>query len=159
MQEVQHTPEHQWLQRLAGEWTYEMEAEGPPGEPPIRETGPESVRSLDGVWMIAESQMPDGRAVTSVLTLGYDPARGRFVGTFIGTMMTYLWVYDGELDAEGRVLSLYAEGPSYTEEGQMAKYRDTIEFRGDDERVHTSGYQTADGSWRQFMTMTYRRNR
>ena len=160
MQGPERTPEQQWLQRLAGDWTWEMEAEGGPGEPPIRDAGSEFVRSLDGVWMMAESrgQVPGGDGEsTSVQTLGYDPARGRFVGTFVSSMMTHLWVYDGELDAERRVLSLHAEGPSYTEDGQMAMYRDTIEFRGDDERVHTSGYQDAGGAFHQFMTVTYRR--
>jgi Protein of unknown function (DUF1579) len=29
----------------------------------------------------------------------------RFVGTWIGSMMTYMWVYDGELDRSERVLT------------------------------------------------------
>jgi hypothetical protein len=55
------------------------------------------------------------------------------------------------------VLTLSTEGPSYTGDGSMAKYRDTIQLRGDDERVHTSSYQQADGAWHRFMTVTYRR--
>ena len=159
MQQSERTPEQQWLERMAGDWTWEMEAEGGPGEPPIRDSGTEFVRSLNGVWLMAEStgQVPGGGESTGILTLGFDAARGRFVGTFISSMMAHLWIYDGELDADRRVLSVYAEGPSYTEEGQMARYRDTIEFRGDDERVHTSGYGTGDGSWHPFMTVTYRR--
>lgn len=159
MQAELRTEQHRWLERLAGEWTWEMEAEAEPGNPPIRESGPESVRSLEGVWMMMESRgnMPDGGSVTSIMTLGYDPARQRFVGTFIGSMMTYLWVYEGELDAAGKVLTLDAEGPSYTEEGKMAKYRDTLEFISDDHRVQTSSYLAGDGSWHPFMTTHYRR--
>jgi hypothetical protein len=150
--------EHQWLQRLVGDWTFEAEAEGPEGET-IRDTGTEFVRSLDGVWTLAEGrgQGPEGTEVTSITTLGYDPARGRFVGTFISSMMTYLWVYDGALDAEGRVLSLDARGPGYPDHTQMMDYRDTIELRGDDERVHTSSARQPDGSWHPFMSITYRR--
>ncbi len=150
--------QHQWLQRLVGDWTYEMHAEGPDGEP-IIDTGTEFVRSLEGVWTMAEAhgQGQDGDDITSITTLGYDPARGRFVGTFVSSMMTFLWVYDGALDDDGRVLSLDAQGPGYPDAAQMMSYRDTIEFRGDDERVHTSSGQMPDGSWHQFMTMTYRR--
>jgi Protein of unknown function (DUF1579) len=46
---VEARKEHQWLGRMVGEWTYEMQAEAAPGQPPITETGPESVRSLGGV--------------------------------------------------------------------------------------------------------------
>ncbi|HEX2078066.1 MAG TPA: DUF1579 domain-containing protein [Longimicrobium sp.] len=153
------TTEHQWLQRMAGEWSFAMEAEGQPGEPPITDSGTERVRSLHGVWMLCESQgtAPGGGAETSIMTLGYDPAAQRFTGTFISSMMTHLWLYSGTLDAGGTTLTLDTEGPSYTGEAKMSKYRDTIELRGGDHRVHTSAYQRDDGSWHQFMTVHYRR--
>jgi hypothetical protein len=65
-----------------------------------------------------------------VITLGFDPKRNRYVGTWIGSMMNHLWVYDGELDANKRVLTLNAEGPSFSGDGTMAKYQDIIEFVG-----------------------------
>jgi hypothetical protein len=40
--------EHQWLQRLVGEWTYESECSMEPGKPPEKFEGSESVRSLGG---------------------------------------------------------------------------------------------------------------
>lgn len=158
MSEV-HTKEQEWLQRVVGDWTFVMEAEGAPGEPPIQDSGKETVRSLDEVWIMCENRgpMPDGREVTNIMTIGYDPAKGRFVGTFISSMMTHMWVYEGELDAAGETLTLDTEGPSYTEEGTMAPYRDTIAFRPDGHREHTSSYQREDGSWHKFMTTVYRR--
>jgi hypothetical protein len=41
--------EHQWLQQLVGEWTYEAEATMEPGQPPSKFEGSESVRSLGGL--------------------------------------------------------------------------------------------------------------
>jgi surface antigen len=105
----------------------------------------------------ARGTTPDGGGATSIMTLGFDPDRGRFTGTFVASMMTHLWIYEGELDAAGSVLTLDTEGPAYTGEGMM-KYRDTIELRGDDHRVQTSSYQREDGSWNSFMTTHYRRN-
>ena len=32
-------------------------------------------------------------------TLGYDPAKKKYVGTFIASVMTHLWIYSGSLDA------------------------------------------------------------
>jgi Protein of unknown function (DUF1579) len=157
---VEPRKEHQWLGRMAGEWTFEMEAEGEPGQPPIKDSGTESVRSLGGIWVMCEAHgvTPEGDDATSIMTLGYDPERGRFTSTFISSMMTYMWICEGRLDPAGSVLTLDAEGPAYTGEGMM-KYRDTIELRSDDHRVQTSGYQRTDGSWHQFMTTHYRRTR
>jgi uncharacterized protein DUF1579 len=153
--------EHQWLQQLVGEWTYEAEAMGEPGKPAEKCGGTERVRSLGGLWVLAEGegQMPGGVPASVIITLGYDPQRKRFVGTFIGSMMTHLWVYDGALDATERVLTLDADGPSMAGDGTMAKYRDEIELRSDDERVLTSSVLGDDGKWTQFMTMRYRRTK
>jgi hypothetical protein len=149
--------EQQWLARMVGEWTYEMEAEAEPGQPPIRDSGPESVRALGDSWVICEARgrTPDGAQATSIMTIGHDPDGGRFQGTFVSSMMTYLWIYQGRLDAAGK-LEIDSRGPSYTGEGMML-YRDTIEFLSDGHRVQTSSYQGPDGSWHEFMTTHYRR--
>jgi hypothetical protein len=153
--------EHRWLQKLVGEWTYEAEATMEPGKPPENFKGTESVRSLGGLWMLAEGQgeMPGGGTATTVMTLGYDPQKKRYVGTWIGSMMTHLWVYDGALDLAERVLTLEAEGPHMAVEGRMAKYKDVIELKSDDHRVLTSHMLGDDGTWHQFMTANYRRKK
>lgn len=157
---VEPRDEHRWLRKLIGDWTYETEAPGPPGQPPATLTGIERVRAIGEIWVQGESNaaMPDGSPATSVITLGFDPAKGRFVGTWLGSMMTNLWVYDGELDASGRVLTLSSEGPSMAGDGTMSAYRDVIEFRSDDERVLTGHVRGADGEWQPFVSMTYRRS-
>ncbi len=151
--------EHQWLQRFVGEWTFEGEATMEPGQPPSKFTGTESVRSIGDLWFLAEGQgeMPGGGPATTLLTLGYDSQKQRYVGTWIGSMMTHLWVYDGALDAAGRVLTLATEGPDMAVEGKMAKYKDVIEFKSDDHRVLTSHMLGDDGEWHGFMTANYRR--
>ena len=153
--------EHRWLQTLVGEWTYEVEATMGPGQPPEKSKGTESVRSLGGLWILAEGQgeLPGGGAATTMMTLGYDPQKQRYVGTWIGSMMTYLWVYDGELDPAGRVLTLNAEGPDMATEGKMAKYQDVVELVSDDHRVLRSRMLGDDGQWHQFMTANYRRTK
>jgi hypothetical protein len=152
--------EHEWLQKLVGDWTMEAEASMGPDKPDEKTRGTESVRSLGGLWYLAEGQgeMPGGPA-TMLMTLGYDPQKQRYVGTWIGSMMTQLWVYDGELDAAGKMLTLNADGPSMAAEGKMTKYRDVIEFKSDDHRVLTSHLLGDDGQWHQFMTAHYRRRK
>jgi hypothetical protein len=77
-------------------------------------------------------------------------------------MMTWMWIYEGSLDAAQKVLTLNSEGPQFTPEGnvvegKLAKYRDVIEFKSDDHRVLTSHVLGDDGTWSQFMEAHYRR--
>ena len=109
--------------------------------------------------MIGEGQgeMPGGGDARMLLTLGYDPQRQRFVGTWLGSMMTHLWIYEGELDPNERVLTLNAEGPSFAAPEKRARYQDIIEIISPDHRTLTSRTQGDDGQWTQFMQAHYRR--
>lgn len=156
---VEPQAEHHWLQKLVGEWMSEAEAAMGPEKPPEKFVGTDSVRAVGNVWVICEGrgEMPGGGITATVMTLGYDPPRKRFVGTFIGSMMTHMWLYDGTLDAAGKVLTLDTEGPHFGIDGKLAKYKDAIEFVSDDHRVLTSQMLGDDGRWHQFMTAHYRR--
>lgn len=161
MANVEAQKEHQWLQKMLGEWTAEGEAVMGPDQPPSQWKATETVRKIGEIWVAAEGtgDMPDGSPSKTVMTLGYDTQKKKYVGTFIGSMMTNLWVYEGELDASGKVLTLDAEGPSMSGDGKMAKYKDAIEFKSDDYRVMTSKAIGPDGQWHQFMTAHYRRKK
>lgn len=150
--------QHLWLQQLVGEWTYEGEAGMAPDKPPEKFAGTESVRSIGGLWTMGEGlgTMPDGSPATMIMTLGYDPRTGRFVGTWIGSMMTHLWLYDGELDAAGKVLTLNSEGPAMGGD-KISRYKDVIEIVSPDHRILSSHTQGEDGSWKCFMTAHYSR--
>lgn len=158
---VEPVKQHRWLQKLVGDWTTESECSGAPGEPPQKMVGTESVRAIGPVWVVAEGkgEMPGGGPATMIMTIGYDTVKKRFVGTWIGSMMTHLWIYDGELDAAEKVLTLSSDGPDFTTEGKTAKYRDVIEFISDDHRTLTSHCLGADGKWQQFMLAHYRRKK
>jgi hypothetical protein len=147
--------EHQWLQRLLGNWTFEGDATMGPDQPPMKFSGTERVRALGDVWVIAEGEgaMPGGGSSSSMMTLGYDPKKQRFTGTYLGSMMTSLWIYDGTLDGDRLVLD--TEGPGMSD-GTTARYRDTITLDGD-QRTLTSEIQGDDGGWTQIMKMTYTR--
>lgn len=150
--------EHAWLQKLVGNWESEMECVMGPGQPPMQSKGTESVRSIGGLWTIGEGKgdSPDGTAVVSIMTLGYDPQKKRFVGSFIASMMTHMWLYEGTL--AGETLTLDTTGPVFgAEPGKMTKYQDIISFRSSDHRTLTSRILGDDGKWTPFMSANYRR--
>ena len=151
--------QHKWLEKMVGDWTSEMECSMGPDQPLQKHTGEESVRSLGGLWMLCEgkSEMPGGGCGITQMTLGYDPAKKKFVGTFIGSMMSNLWIYEGELS--GNKLTLDTEGPNFSGAGGLSKYQDAIEFKSDDHRTLTSSMPGPDGKWVTFMTANYRRKK
>ncbi len=159
MQNPEPQSEHRWLQRLVGEWTMEAEFTMAPDQPPTKTTGAENVRSLGGLWTVGEMEggMAGGDTDRSIMTLSYDPSKQRFVGTFVASCMTHLWVYSGSLDSSGKFLTLDTEGPSFSGDGTLAKYQDIIEFLSEDHRTLSSQFLGADGEWQRFMTAHYRR--
>src|SRR5688572_12985205 len=78
--------EHHWLNKLVGEWKSEGEAweVGKPKGQAKREkfAGTERVRSIGGLWTVAEAEgeMPGAGHGTSIMTLGFDPERKRYIG-------------------------------------------------------------------------------
>lgn len=151
--------QNKWLEQLVGEWTYESECSMGPDQPPMKSTGTDSARMLGGMWVLCDGTgvMPDGQTGYTQMTIGYDPAKGKFVGTFIGSMMANLWVYEGELDAAEKTLTLSATGPNMMEPGKTANYRDVIEIVSPDHRTLSSYAQKDDGEWSHFMTAHYRK--
>lgn len=160
MQSKRHA-EHEWLQKLVGEWSFESEATMEPGQPPAKFVGTESVRSIGDLWVIGEGrgEMPGGGTATMVTTIGYDPEKKQYVGTFIGSMMSNLWVYEGTLDPASRTLTMNTEGPNFGGDGKKTMYRDVTELKSDVHRVLTSSSLGDDGEWHAFMTANYWRTK
>lgn len=146
--------EHAFLERMVGTWRVTSAEMG------HEEVWTEVCRSLNGIWFVAEGSgdMPGGAGpATTILTLGFDPAKGRYVASWLGTMMTHLWVYEGEVSADGATLSLFTTGPDFAEPGKIGEYREQITFTDDDHRVFSSAARQPDGSWKQIMEAHYAR--
>ena len=151
-----------WLQTLVGEWTYEAQDLSSSDQPSEPVRGIETVRPLGGIWMLFEGQgdVPGVGTGTSLMTLGYDPEKACFVGTWVGSMMPNLWIYErGSLDVAKKVLTLESEGPSFTGDGKTSKYRDFMEVLDEGRRIVASEVLGSDGQWKRFMVSNYRRRR
>jgi len=150
---------HGWLHRLLGEWDYTGEFVMPDGGTGTG-MGTESVRSLGGYWVVGEAHGwmpgPGGFESRCIITLGFDAARGRFTGSWIGSMMPHMSHYDGALSEDGRVLTLESEGPDFTGEG-TALYRDTLAWEDEDHRRLETHMRGPDGAWIRLMTLRHAR--
>lgn len=153
--------QHEWLQQFVGEWDVEIEVTMEPGKPSIRGKGTENTRMLGGFWVVAEGKGEiDGTpgTISSLLTLGYDSNASKYVGTWIDSMNSYLWKYEGKLDAARKVLTLETEGPCPLRAG-LVRFREVTEFKNNDHRVFTSSMLGEDGKWVTMVTAHYRRKK
>lgn len=152
--------EHQFLHRMVGKWkitSTTSDANYDPDDP--EQCFTETVRSIAGLWIVGDSKgrMPDESPMTAVLTIGFDPAKGRFVGSWVGSMMTNMWVYTGWLEPDGKTLVLEAEGPKFDGSGDVALYRDVITLHDDHHRTFASSSRQPDGSFKEFMSSEFHR--
>jgi hypothetical protein len=150
------TAEHDWLKKFVGNWETHTEMIMGPGQPPIKTQGTESVTMIGELWMT--SQMTGecfGTPMTGIMTVGYDPKKQKYVGTWICTMCDFLTVYEGT--RTDNTLTLLTEGPNPADPTKKVKMKDVCELKGPDERVLKSYLQTDDGTWVQFLTMTSKR--
>jgi hypothetical protein len=160
MPTVEPTPEHKWLKQLVGEWEVKFETTMAPGAEPMRMESTEKMRAIGDLWVLGEGSMNfGGTPHTTLLTIGYDPAQKAFVGTWVDTMQTHLWVYRGSLDEAKKKLTLAAEGPAFGDVTKTAKYHDVIELVNADHKVLTSSILGDDGKWTTFMRADYRRKK
>src|SRR5688572_18390873 len=87
--------EHEWLQKLVGEWRIESEMIMAPGQPAERSQGTETVRSMGGLWAVGQGKgtMPDGNSMEYCSALGYDVSFKEYRGCWFASVSSHLWKY------------------------------------------------------------------
>jgi hypothetical protein len=154
------TKEHALLNQFTGEWKVVAECAAEPGKEPMKCEGVESAKMLGGFFLVSESEADMmGTAVKSVLTIGFDPAKKKYVGTFLCSMDGTLWNYVGTMDETGKKLTLETEGPIPFTPGKRAKFRETLELKDKDRKEFTSQMQGDDGKWTEIAKVTYTRKK
>lgn len=141
------TEEHEWLQKFVGDWESDIRVFMEPDAPPMEVKATESFRSIGGFWVIGEinGEMMDAPFV-GAFTVGYDPAEEKYIGTWVDSMNSFLWEYEGSVDETGTILTMEAQGPCPMRPG-LTTFRDVTEFKSDDHRVVTSSILGDDGEW------------
>lgn len=152
--------DHEWLKQLVGEWDVTFKINMQPDQPPAESAGTDSVRALGDHWVVAETKTTMmGAPYSGILSLGYDPQKKRFHGTWIDSFGGHLWIYKGTLNDAGDTLTLATEGPSMQTPDKTARYKEIIQMTGKDSRTFTSSIETDDGTWMKIVTIEYRRKK
>ena len=156
-QEVPETPqptkEHQWLQQFVGNWKTHSKLMAGPNQPATECEGSMTSKQLGRFWVVNEMKGEFmGQPMGGLQSIGYDPTKKVYVGTWIDSMTHTLWIYQGSVDEAGKSLTLEADGPNLMAEGKTTKFRDAYEFKSSDRIILTSSMLDEQGKWITFMT-------
>jgi hypothetical protein len=149
-------PEHELLKKDVGTWDATVEMMSPPG-PPSKGTET-NVLGPGGMWLISDfkSEMMgapfQGHGVT-----GWDPAKRKYVGTWVDSMSTSISLSEGTYDPATKTSTGTIEGPG--PDGKPMKMKAVTHYRDDDTRVFTMYNTGADGKEAPSMRITYKRRR
>ena len=151
--------EHEWLQQLTGEWENECEV-NMPGMSVMKMKSTETARLLGGFWLVAEGKGDMmGTPMQTILTLGYDPEKNKYIGTWVDSVSNYMWKYEGVMDAGGKTLTLSTEGPCPMRGNKIMKFREVLELKSPNQKTFTSSLQEDDGKWTTMVTINSQRKR
>lgn len=149
-------PEHEVLTKDVGTWDATVEMMMPPA-PPSKGVETNTL-GPGGLWLIGDfkSEMMgapfQGHAIT-----GWDPARKKYVGTWVDSMTTALTVTESTYDAASRSMTGYIEAPG--PDGRPIKMKAVTQHTDNDTRVFTMYVPGPDGKEAPSMKITYKRRK
>ncbi len=140
--------EHAWLQQFVGEWESQTESHFDPDRQPEMSKAIERIRPLGGFWIVNETDAEMmGAPFHGIQTLGYDPKKKLFIGTWVDSLSSAVWTYEGTLNAERTALTLYSEGPCPTSPDKLTKIKDVLEITDPNHKLYTSYILDTHGEW------------
>ena len=150
-------PEHEVFRKDVGTWDAAVEVRFAPGQPPQVSKGQATRRlACGGLWLITEF-MNETTGFEGHGVFGYDPARKKYVGTWVDPMRTFMATSEGTWDAAAKTMTMWTEatGPH----GKPMRWREVTEARNADTQVWRSFMSLPDGGEAEVMTVTYRRRK
>ncbi|HYN03132.1 MAG TPA: DUF1579 domain-containing protein [Vicinamibacteria bacterium] len=129
-------PEHDMLKKDVGTWDATVEMFMAPGAPPEVSKGTETVTMMGGFWQLAEfkSEMM-GQPFEGRGAMGYDPAKKKYVGTWVDTMTPGYSTVEATYDPAKKTMTGTMEGTG--PDGVLAKTKETTVWTDSDARVFT----------------------
>lgn len=153
------TPEHAEVLRKAGDWlvrcTYYMGGEADPIEVDGRETG----QMLGDLWCNSrfEADML-GSPLQGNGSLGFDPVKKKYVGTWKDSATPFLYTFEGTFDPVIGVFDLAGENFDPVRQC-LAVYRSRVEFISADEHVLDLSIDVPEGLPIKVLRYHYRRKK
>lgn len=149
------TAEHRLLKEHAGKWKVACRFYMEPGKPPMESDATEKIEMVGDFWTVSryEAQMMGAPFVGSA-TMGFEPHSGKFVSTWVDSMMPVHCTFTGKLKGDTIVL----EGEFFScMTNSVLKHRATEKHISKDERIFEMFCTMPDGKEIKMMTNHYKR--
>jgi len=144
-------PEHQLLERLAGQWQFERQSVPDQGaEPANLGSGTVSAEMVGNFFVVSRwSGKLYDMDYKAVQSLGYDVGEKKHSGTWIDSFMNYRWELSGTVDQDSGELTLTTSGPGPT--GGTMTFRERYQFHSADS-ITIIGQMQRGEQWVSFST-------
>ncbi|MCC6503674.1 MAG: DUF1579 domain-containing protein [Deltaproteobacteria bacterium] len=151
--------QHKLLERMAGSWKTLSTFWGSPTEPPVESSGVcEQKMILGGRFLQQEcSGEMIGSAFTGIGFTGYDNHSGKFVSTWMDSLGTAIYVFEGKPDAGGSGFTQKCSADDPVR-GPMV-WRSVCAIKDDDTIAFEMYGAPRGGREEKMMEMTYTRKR
>jgi hypothetical protein len=147
--------EHAVFQKDVGTWDAQVEVHPAPGAPPQLSQGMMVGRLMcGGQWLVMDFKNETSGFEGHGL-YGWDPAKKKYVGTWVDNMRTTLALAEGTWDAATRTMTFWHE--MKLPDGRNMRWREVTEGQGADKQVFRSFIPMPDGKDFEMMTITYTR--
>lgn len=156
----QPTPQHKILAQDEGTWdaTVSTYMEGPDSQPLVSK-GVETNTLIGGLWLVSDFQGEFfGQPFHGRAQCGYDPQKGKYVGTWVDSMTARLTLMEGTYDAKAKTLTMLTDGEDPTTH-KPTKEKHVTEYKDENTRSHTMYVQgeMTGGSFAKMMDISYTR--
>jgi hypothetical protein len=153
---AQPTPQHELLKKDVGTWDATMRMWFTPNAEPLVSNGIENNKLLDGgLWLIShyEGKIADTRFV-GCGTVGFDPVKQKYVGTWIDNVTSSLSVMEGDYDQATNTLTMISRRRD-PHTGQSQTTKSTLQYVDNDTRIFEFLVPDADGKYWKMLEIKY----
>jgi Protein of unknown function (DUF1579) len=153
--------EHDTIKKqFEGEWTFAAKFYMDPSQPPQEMKGSDSAKMGYGGWWITSEVRGEmfGQPFLGRWTMTYDTNKKKYVGNWIDSMMPLQIVFEGDLDAAGKVYAFIADSVDPATM-KPVKERWTITIESDDAHVMKFYAPGPDGKERNTGEIRYERKK
>ena len=151
-------PEHKIISKLIGKWEVKQHFRMTPEQPFMESHGTDISRSgPGGLWLVSDYTAEFiGQKFVGHGTLGYDPIKKKYVGTWIDSMSTGLNVYEGTHDEKTNTIN-YTHRATDPQTGKEMTYRSKIVIADNDHYTMSMYMKAPDGREFESLRLDYSR--